>query len=153
MSTKSLRGLVWSFLVCGLIVSGCQSEGGGSAAPAPQNPSQVRARARIQEAAGSGELQAEDFSSEYMQGATLVYFSKPGCSACLKQDPHFQSVMENLPKGTHAIKIYQHMVDLDRYGIDELPTLVVYQDGKPQKRFVGVTASDKLVSALESAAR
>ncbi len=126
-----------------LFFAGCEPVSGGKYTPGQHKSSAANA---------SNTLQASDFSSEYLTGAALVYFSKPGCPACGRQDPEYQKLLGDMPAGTRAIKVFPYMVDLDRYGVDELPTLVVYRDGKPVKRFVGVTSASRLRSALESAA-
>lgn len=38
-----------------------------------------------------------------------------------------------------------------RFEINAVPTIVVFKDGKPAGRFVGLTAYDKLASAVETA--
>lgn len=138
--------IVYAAVMCGLVILvGCVPAGKPRAGTGAHTQAAVRANR-------SHALRAEDFSSEYLSGATLVYFSKPSCPACAKQDPKFEELMNDLPSGGRAIKVYPYMVDLDYYGVDELPTLVVYKNGKPGKRFIGVTSTGRLRSALADAA-
>ena len=101
--------------------------------------------------AGDGAMRDEDFSGEYRRGVTLVYYTQAGCPSCTRQDPLYSDAIGRLPRGASAVKMYPHMVDLNRYNVRDLPTLVVYRDGREVKRFVGVTGADRLVGAVRAA--
>ena len=38
-----------------------------------------------------------------------------------------------------------------KFGISSIPTLIVFKDGKPGKKFVGVTQAEELVAAVKAA--
>jgi len=77
----------------------------------------------------------------------VFYFTASWCSACKRMRP----VIEKLIDEGFKIQI----VDADKnklaseYNITALPTIVVVQDSKEVKRFVGLTSIDDLRSQLK----
>jgi thioredoxin 1 len=130
---KKLMGCVIALL----IVAGCAGQGYGG-------------RSYVGGTAGADTMRAEDFSESDRSGVTLVYFSKAGCPACKMQEPRYEAALKMLPGGSKATKVYPHMVDLFRYNVTELPTMVIYRNGTEVRRYVGVTSEDKLVDGLKS---
>lgn len=98
-----------------------------------------------------GDMLAADFAPELRSGVTLVFYGKVGCKACAQMEPVYEEALKRLPPGVKSKVMLPYMIDLDYYHVDELPTLVIYRDGREQKRFVGVTPGQKIVSAVQSA--
>lgn len=128
---------LWALALVTVLVAGC-----GVQAPAPAESGKVPA------------LTDETFDAAVAQGVVLVDFWATWCGPCLKQGPLVEQAAERL--GTSA-RVYKLDVDVGpksaaKFGIQSIPTLIVFKDGKPAKQFVGVTQPETLVEAVQAAA-
>jgi thioredoxin 1 len=96
-----------------------------------------------------------DFASKIdaHRGVCLVDFWAPWCLPCSIVSP---TVEELADEYAGAVRVGK--VDTDaqpqtmaRFRIQALPTLIVFRDGRPVKRFVGVTPKDALKAAIDEA--
>ncbi len=98
-------------------------------------------------------LDEENFDSQVEEGVVLVDFWAVWCGPCKVQGPIVEKVAQQV-EGTARVG----KLDVDaaagiaqKYKIEFIPTLVIFKDGKPLKKFVGVTEAQKLVAAIQSA--
>ena len=89
----------------------------------------------------------EEYDSEISSGTVLVDFWAPWCSNCRMLAPSFDALAEKFGDKLKFIKI-----DADAFndfaaskGVETLPTLILYKEGKEIDRSVGF----KLKVALE----
>ena len=99
------------------------------------------------------ELNASNFESEIRSGVVLVDFWAPWCGPCRMQGP----ILDQVVGKVEGAKIAKLNVDdagsvAAKFGVQSIPTLIVFKDGKPAKQFVGVQQADTLVAALRAAA-
>ena len=99
------------------------------------------------------ELNDGNFTETIKEGVTLVDFWAPWCAPCLLQGP----IVEGLA-GTVGDKVKVAKANVDeaqqaatQLGIRSIPTLIVFKDGKPVQKFVGVTQESALLSAIDDA--
>lgn len=99
-------------------------------------------------------LTDENFDEEVLQADTpvLVDFYADWCAPCRMMAP----VIEELA-GEYQGKVKVAKIDTDahrdapsRFGISAIPTIILFQNGEPSRRFVGVTNKDEFKSALDS---
>lgn len=100
-------------------------------------------------------LAESSFDAEIQNGVVLVEFWAPWCGPCKMQDPIVEQVAERVEGKAKVAKL-----DIDtapkiaqQLGISAIPALIVFKNGKPETRFVGVTEAEKLVSAITSASQ
>ncbi len=98
-------------------------------------------------------LNDDEFDTNIAEGITLVDFWAPWCGPCRMQTPILEELAESI-KG--RVKIAKVNVDeasgvAGSFGVQAIPTLILFKDGKEVQRFIGVQSKDILVDAIGSA--
>ena len=95
-------------------------------------------------------LTQENFDSTIASGTVLVDFWATWCGPCRMQAPILEDLDARVGGKAKICK-----VDVDeqpavagRYGVSSIPTLIVFKDGKPVEKRVGVTSADELEKML-----
>jgi thioredoxin 1 len=101
------------------------------------------------------EFTDDNFSSEVLESSTpvLVDFWAPWCGPCRQIAPLIDQLGDE-----YAGKIKVGKVNIDdnpgitnEYGIQSIPTLMIFRGGNVAERFVGMPPRSKLSQALEDA--
>ena len=149
LTSTPTRGAVWGGFL-GLVMAMTITGGSRPLIGAETGPSDPLAKPYVDVADGTA------FREEVLEhaGAALVYFHAPWCGVCRTYGPIFDKVARAKAGQARFVK-----VDTDKapelagtYGVQYLPTTVVFLEGKPQGRFVGVASERELTEALDSAA-
>jgi len=98
-------------------------------------------------------LNDTDFDTTIAEGVTLVDFWAPWCAPCRMQVPILEELAESI-KG--RVKIAKLNVDeaggvAGRFGVQAIPTLLLFKDGNEVRRFIGVQLKETLIDAISSA--
>lgn len=133
---RTVFASLWALALGVVLVAGC-----GVQAPAPAESGKVQA------------LTDETFDAAVAQGVVLVDFWAPWCGPCRIQGPLVDQTAGLLGDTAKVAKLN---VDVgqktaQKFGIQSIPTLIVFKDGKPAKQFVGVTQPDTLAAAVKAA--
>ncbi|HVL48264.1 MAG TPA: thioredoxin [Candidatus Thermoplasmatota archaeon] len=98
------------------------------------------------------ELDDQSFEPFIGDENVLVDFSAEWCGPCRYQEPILKELAEETGGSARIGKL-----DIDaspnvagRFGVMGVPTLIVFRKGREIRRFVGVTAKDRLKDALEA---
>ena len=95
----------------------------------------------------------QNFQTEVIESSipVLVDFSAEWCGPCKMLAP----IIEELA-GEYVDRVKVGSLDIDdnrqspgQYGIQGVPTLIIFQSGQPVKKFVGLTPKDKISEALD----
>ena len=81
----------------------------------------------------------------------LVDFSAEWCGPCKMLAPVIEELADEY---SGRIKVGKLDIDDNRktpaeYGIQGVPTLIIFQNGEPVKKFVGLMSKDKITEALD----
>lgn len=97
-------------------------------------------------------LNSENFESEVLNSKkpVLVDFYADWCGPCKMMAPVVEEIAEELQD---KVKVGKINVDDNQdlameYNVMSIPTLIIFKDGKEDKRFVGVTDKEELESAF-----
>jgi len=97
-------------------------------------------------------LDESNFDAEVQSDVVLVDFWATWCGPCKMQAPIVEEVARRVAGKARVAKL-----DVDtapkisqRFGVQAIPTLVIFRNGKPEKRFVGLTKAETLVSGFNS---
>ncbi len=95
-------------------------------------------------------LNADNFNTTIADGVTLVDFWAPWCRPCKMQGPILEKVAESVEG---RAKIAKLNVDdagrvAGRFGVQSIPTLILFKNGNEIRRFVGVQNHNTLIEAI-----
>jgi len=102
------------------------------------------------------ELTDDNFESEVLQSdlPVLVDFWAEWCMPCKMLTPTIDQLAQD-----YAGKVKIGKVDTDsnrdvsvKYGISAIPTIILFQDGEPVRKFVGVTPKQEFAAELDKVA-
>jgi thioredoxin 1 len=87
------------------------------------------------------------------KGIALIDFDAPWSDPCRAQDPIITELGES-----YLGKVCIATVDIDRnqavakrMGIQSIPTIILFKEGKEIRRFIGLQTAETLAGAIESA--
>ena len=99
------------------------------------------------------ELSDDDFDTTILQAElpVLVDFWSPTCAPCRTLVPILEELAEENEGDATIAKVNtaEYPVLVTKFGIDTLPTLLFFYQGKVVERMVGVQSKHKLQSALD----
>jgi len=138
------RGAIWGG-VLGLLfaVAACNPSASPASAPGKAGDAVIEIAS------------ADEYDQQILQhdGKAVVYFGAEWCGACKTFKPVFEKTAQR-----YAGQVRFAGVDVDgpkelgdRYGIEYLPTTIVFSSGKEVKRFVGVTTEEAIAEVIAKA--
>ena len=98
-------------------------------------------------------VDSRSFDAVVQRGVVLVDFWQPWCRPCRLQMPVLERVAERL--GRRATVAVVNVDDARLKAVDfkvqSIPTLVLFEDGKPTQTLVGRPSEGEIVAELETA--
>jgi thioredoxin 1 len=99
------------------------------------------------------QLTQNDFQETIQNGVTLVDFWAPWCGPCKMQIPILDTVSAKAAEGVQVAKVNvdDNPEVAGQFGVQSIPTLIVFKDGQEVKRFTGITQEADLLEAVNNA--
>ncbi len=97
-------------------------------------------------------LTDENFDKVIRNGVSLVDFWAAWCGPCRVQGPIVDEVADEMTTKANVCKldIDQNRKVAGKLGIQSIPTMMIFKNGKPVQKFVGVKPKHVLINAINS---
>lgn len=99
------------------------------------------------------QLTEQNFNNKIKKGVVLVDFWADWCMPCRMMAPILNEVAEASEGQATVYKLnvdeYQQVAA--KYGIRNIPTMILFKDGKEFERLVGMKTKESLMSSLDKA--
>lgn len=98
------------------------------------------------------ELTDQNFHSIIKKGVSLVDFWAAWCGPCRVQGPIVDEIADEMKDKANICKmdIDTHRVIPGKFGIQSIPTLLIFKEGRVVQKFVGVKSKSVLIQAIQS---
>lgn len=100
------------------------------------------------------ELNRENFTAEVLESRlpVLVDFWRPGCGACYKMEPILEEAAKEVEGKAHIMKlnVFECPELAQKYRVPATPTLIIFKNGEPIERAVGLRPKHIIIDKLKS---
>jgi len=100
------------------------------------------------------ELNDQNFEEEVLKNEklVLVIFWSPGCKPCLTMEPIIEELAKEFEGRVEVgkLNIIENLEIAKKYGVPATPTLIIFKDGKPIEKAVGLRPKQTLIDKLNS---
>jgi thioredoxin 1 len=96
-------------------------------------------------------INEEEFNNAIENGVSLIDFNAPWCAPCRAQGPIVQQLSKKFEERAviAEMNIDENQQTAMNLGIQSIPTLAIFKNGKEIQRFIGLQSQDTLSAAIE----
>lgn len=93
----------------------------------------------------------EDFIEAIKSGVTVIDFNTPWCAPCHAQEPILLRLAKKYSENASfaSMNVDQNRDVAIQYGIQSIPTLIIFKNGKEIQRFVGLQPEKVLSNTVK----
>ncbi|WP_123620368.1 thioredoxin [Halorubrum sp. CSM-61] len=91
----------------------------------------------------------DEFDDRVADGVVLVDFHADWCGPCQMMEPAVEAVASDTDATVLKVDVDEHQGLAGEYGVQSIPTLLVFADGELADRMVGAQTEDALAGAIE----
>ncbi|TKX59312.1 thioredoxin [Halorubrum sp. SS7] len=92
---------------------------------------------------------ADAFDDHVADGVVLVDFYADWCGPCQMMEPAVEAVAADTDAAVLKVDVDVHQALAGEYGVQGIPTLLVFADGELADRMVGAQSEQALTDAIE----
>ncbi len=98
------------------------------------------------------EIAGNELAKAAQDGLTLVDFWAPWCGPCMRQGAILEQVAQHCDEKARIVKVNidDNQDTAQQYEVMAIPTLILFKDGQPIKKFTGLQSKDILVKEILS---
>ncbi|WP_225334228.1 thioredoxin [Halomicrobium urmianum] len=93
---------------------------------------------------------ADHFEDLTSDGVVLVDFYADWCGPCQMLEPVVEDIAAETDATVAKVDVDEHQSLAGQFGVQGVPTLLLYADGEQAERMVGAQDADRLRSVVES---
>ena len=96
-------------------------------------------------------LNYPNFDATIQNPLVLVDFWAEWCAPCKVQDPILDEVIDELNERiiVGKVNVDDNRVIANKYGVSNIPTMILFQDGKKVHQFIGVQSKERILQTLK----
>ncbi len=96
-------------------------------------------------------INEEEFNNTIENGVSLIDFNAPWCAPCRAQGPIVQQLSEQFEERAviAEMNIDENQQTAMKLGVQSIPTLAIFKNGKEVQRFIGLQSQGTLSAAIE----
>ena len=94
---------------------------------------------------------ADAFDEQVADGVVLVDFYADWCGPCQMMEPAVEAVAADTDAAVLKVDVDVHQALAGEYGVQGIPTLLVFADGELVNRMVGAQTEEALADAVRQA--
>lgn len=96
-------------------------------------------------------ITSKNFEEEVLnsEGPVIIDFYADWCGPCKMMSPIIDSIadeIQNVKVGKINVDEAQDLAV--KYNVMSIPTIIIFKDGKPFKKFIGVTSKENILNEL-----
>ena len=92
------------------------------------------------------EVNDSNWQENVKHGKSILKSTATWCGPCRMQEPILKQVDEETDINVFELDIDKNPVTPEKFGVKSIPTMIVFENGKEIKRFVGVQSKNTLVN-------